>query len=254
MHELVEVLQWIAIGIICIGYPILMFFTIWALPVYVIISYFVWIVCMVGWISFSKKKKISEYIFPIAVMVLIFTYVYALGYSDENFDDTDWVLVWLSPALSTPAYCYIGYKIAEYRRRKKIVQMKIMINSLNEYYRKRIEGINKIIRLIDKKFSDRKQIAYFLNLLDKCSGSELALLYSGKAFEQNSNLLVEIKKIALEYAFSNEIEKQTLMEIYEKMKKLKVECRNKIRTEKAINIEVYKSIKREYFNCIIDSR
>ena len=80
-------LQLLAIGIICVAYPILLFFMIWSQPTYVIISYFVWIACTLGWICIGEKKKISEFIVPVLIMLLIFTCIYASGYSERDFED-----------------------------------------------------------------------------------------------------------------------------------------------------------------------
>ena len=120
----------IAIGFICVACPILLFIMIWSLPIYVIISYFVWIASMLGWISLGRKKKISEFILPIVVMVFVFTCIYASGYSEESYEGGG-VLIWIFPALSTPAFCYIGCKIAQYRHERKFEQLKEWITSLN---------------------------------------------------------------------------------------------------------------------------
>ena len=83
-------------------------------------------------------------------------------------------------------------------------------------------------------------------LLDKCSGSELLLLNAKKSAEKNRDLILKIKEIAAEYEFSNEIENQTIGEISKKMCKLKAEYKDRIRSEKEININMYREIKEEY--------
>lgn len=48
----------LAIGLfICVAYPILLFIMIWSQPTYVIISYFVWVACTLGWIYMGKKRR-----------------------------------------------------------------------------------------------------------------------------------------------------------------------------------------------------
>lgn len=240
-----EILQLIAIGFICIMYPIILFISIWSLPVYVIISYFIWIISMICWICIGKKKKISEFIFPICIMVIIFTCIYVSGVSEDNFED-DALFIIVTPALSTPAFCYIGYKIAEYKQERNIQQEKEWIYSLNKYYEKQIKGINRIITLIQSAYLDGKQMEKILALLDKCSGSELLLLYAKKSADKNMDLVLKVKEIATEYELSNEIENQTIGEISKKMCKLKAECKDRIRSEKEININMYSEIKEEY--------
>ena len=85
-----------------------------------------------------------------------------------------------------------------------------------------------------------------LALLDKCSGSELLLLYAKKFADKNMDLVLKVKEIATEYELSNEIENQTIGEISKKMCKLKAECKDRIRSEKEININMYSEIKEEY--------
>lgn len=77
-----------------------------------------------------------------------------------------------------------------------------------------------------------------LALLDKCSGSELLLLYAKKSADKNMDLVLKVKEIATEYELSNEIENQTIGEISKKMCKLKAECKDRIRSEKEININM----------------
>ena len=200
---------------------------------------------MICWICIGKKKKISEFIFPICIMVIIFTCIYVSGVSEDNFED-DALFIIVTPTLSTPAFCYIGYKIAEYRQERNIQQEKEWIHSLNEYYEKQLKGVNRIITLIQSAYFDGKQIEKMLALLDKCSGSELLLLYAKKSAEKNRDLILKIKGIAAEYEFSNETENQTIGEISKKMCKLKAECKDRIRSEKEIDINMYSEIKKEY--------
>ena len=44
-------------------------------------------------------------------MLLIFTCIYASGYSERDFEEEPFFIL-ATPALSTPAFCYIGYKMA----------------------------------------------------------------------------------------------------------------------------------------------
>lgn len=239
-----EILQLIAIGFIFVAYPILLFITIWSLPAYVIISYLVWIASMLAWIILRKKQKISEFIFPITVMVFVFTCIYVSGYSKEP--ETGWVFIWITPALSAPAFCYMGYKIAENRQARQFQQVREWIISLNAYYKIEIEGINKIIALIHEAYSNGNQMEKVLSLLDKCTGSDLLLLYAEKSAEKNMDLILKIKEIASIYRFYNEIENKPLGEILKKMHKMKADLKDRIRSEKDININMYGKIKEEY--------
>lgn len=241
-----EVLQFIGLGFICIFYPILLFVKIWSLPVYVIITYFVWIACMIGWISLGKKKKISETILPITIMVFIFTCIYASGYTEEHLEGDDWILIWLSPIFSTPAFCFIGFRISEYRQERQLQQLKGWISGLNEYYKKEIVEINKIISLINTTYSDGKQMEKLLSLLDICIEGDLLMRYTEKSVKKNMEIILKIREIASKYGFYNEIENLPLGETLRKMYKVKEDCKDKIYSEKEINTSMYIKVKEEY--------
>ncbi|MBQ7358821.1 MAG: hypothetical protein IJW63_01855 [Lachnospiraceae bacterium] len=238
-------LQLLAIGFICVAYPILLFIMIWSQPTYVIISYFIWIACMLGWICMGEKKKISEFIVPVLIMLLIFTCIYASGYSERDFEEEPFFIL-ATPALSTPAFCYIGYKMAVSRQSKKMEQIRIWIKSLNECYKKKIEGSNKVITLIQNAYSDEKKIERMLRLLDACSGNDLQNCFGKKVIEANQESIVQIKDIVDKYSLPMEFANKTLGDILDEMLLLKNEYKNKIHSEKQVKIGSYKEIKHEY--------
>lgn len=238
-------LQLLAIGFICVAYPILLFIMIWSQPTYVIISYFVWVACMLGWICIGEKKKISEFIVPVLIMLLIFTCIYASGYSERDFEEGPFFIL-ATPALSTPAFCYIGYKMAVSRQSKKMEQIHIWIKSLNECYKKKIEGLNKVITLIQNTYADEKKIERMLSLVDACSGNDLQFCFGKKVIEANQELLVQIKDIVVKYSLPMEFANKTLGDILDEMLQLKCEYKNKIYAEKQIGMDSYNVIRNEY--------
>ena len=101
----------VALLFICAAYPILLFIYIWQFPIYVIISYFAWIILSLGWIIFSNRKKLSEYIVPIILFDLVFTIIFASGTQDVLFWEDETVMSWIAPSLCLPAIIYIGIKL-----------------------------------------------------------------------------------------------------------------------------------------------
>ncbi len=238
-------LQLLAIGFICVAYPILLFIMIWSQPTYVIISYFVWIACMLGWICIGEKKKISEFIVPVLIMLLIFTCIYASGYSERDFEEETFFIL-ATPALSTPTFCYIGYKMAVSRQSKRMEQIHIWIKSLNECYKKKIEGTNKVITLIQSTYSDEKKIERLLRLLDACGGSNLQNCFGQKVIGANKELVAQIEDITLKYSLVMEFKNKTLGDILDEMICMKSEYNNKIYSDKGTGIASYGKIKNEY--------
>lgn len=238
-------LQLLAIGFICVAYPILLFIMIWSQPSYVIISYFAWIACTFGWICIGEKKKFSEYIVPVLILLLIFTCIFASGFSERDFEEEPFLIL-VTPALSTPAFCYIGYKMAVYRQSKRLEQIQTWIKSLNECYKKKIEGSNKVITLIQNTYADEKKIERMLSLLDACSGNNLQFCFGKKVIEANQELLVQIKDIVDKYSLPMEHVDKTLGGILDDMLLLKSEYKKKIYSEKQVEIASYNAIKNEY--------
>lgn len=101
----------VALLFICAAYPILLFIYIWQFPIYVIISYFAWIILSLGWIIFSNRKKLSEYIVPIILFDIVFTIIFASGTQDVLFWEDETVMSWIAPSLCLPAIIYIGIKL-----------------------------------------------------------------------------------------------------------------------------------------------
>lgn len=96
--------QILGVLIIVIGYPILLFIGIWSLPIYVIVSFFLWLICVIGWmvgcINIGGQKKISEYIVPILIMTGIFTLIICSASSEG--------VIIIAPICSIPAICIVG--------------------------------------------------------------------------------------------------------------------------------------------------
>lgn len=200
---------------------------------------------MLGWSYIGEKKKISEFIMPVLIMLLIFTCIYASGYSESDFEEEPFMIL-ATPALSTPAFCYIGCKMAVSRQNKKMEQIRIWIKSLNECYKKKIEGSNKVIALIQNAYSDEKKIERMLCLLDACSGNDLQNCFGKKVIEANQELIVQIREIVSRYSLMIDIENKTLGDILDEVQLLKKEYKNKIYSGKQIEIASYNEIKHEY--------
>ena len=125
-------------------------------------------------------------------------------------------------------------------------QIQTWIKSLNECYKKKIEGTNKVITLIQNTYADEKKIERMLSLLDACSGNDLQFCFAKKVIEVNQELLVQIKDIVVKYSLPIEFANKTLGDILDDILLLKSEYKNKIYSEKEMEIASYTSIKNEY--------
>lgn len=238
-------LQLLAIGFICVAYPILLFIMIWSQPTYVIISYFVWIACMLGWICMGEKKRISEFIVPVLIMLFIFTCIYLSGYTERDFEENSFLIL-ATPALSTPVFCYIGYKMSIFRQNKKLEKMHIWAKNLNEFYKIKVEALNEIITMIQHAYKDEKKIERMLSLVDICSGNDLKRCFGKKLIGANQELIVRISEIVSMYSLSVELENKTLGEILDEVVQIKSEYESKIFSEKQIQLKSYRDMKNMY--------
>lgn len=191
---------------------------------------------MLGWIGIGEKKKISEFIVPILILLLIFTCIYASGYSENDIAEEPFLIL-ATPALSTPAFCYIGYKMAVYKQNRKSEQMNIWVKSLNEFYEKKIGDSNRIITMIQNAYSEEKKIAKMLGLLDACSGNDLQKCFGKKLIGTNQELIAQITEIVSKYSLAVELENKTLDEILDEMICLKSEYSSKLYDEKQIKLK-----------------
>lgn len=246
-------LQLLAIGFICVVYPILLFIMIWSQPTYVIISYFIWVACTLGWICIGEKKKISEFIVPVLIILLIFTCIYVSGFSERDMEEEPFLIL-ATPALSTPALCYIGYEMAVSRQSKRMEQIRIWIKSLNECYKKKIKGFNKIVTLIQNAYSDEKKIESFLSLLDSCSGNDLQKYFGKKVIVSKNELFLQIKDVISEYSLTIDINNKSIGNILDEVQQLKSEYASKIYSDKQADLNVYNDIKAAYTTVCLRKR
>lgn len=155
----------VALLFICAAYPILLFIFIWQFPIYVIISYFSWIILSLGWIIFSNGKKLSEYIAPIILFDIVFTIIFASGTQDVLFWEDETVFSWIAPSFCLPAIIYIGIKLGAARADS----IKKKEENLREYFKTCIE--QKIHEI--SKFEEQLNKC---NISDKTTGSLIQLL------------------------------------------------------------------------------
>lgn len=155
----------VALLFICIAYPILLFISIWEFPIYVIISYFAWIMLSFGWIIFSNREKLSEYIIPIILFDIIFTIVFASGTQDVLFWEDETIMSWIAPSLCLPAIIYIGIKLGGVRADNIKEKEDNLRESIKTCIEQKISEILKFEEQLNK-----------CNISDKTTGSLIQLI------------------------------------------------------------------------------
>lgn len=155
----------VALLFICAAYPILLFIYIWQFPIYVIISYFAWMILSFSWIIFSNRKKLSEYIVPIIIFDIVFTIIFASGTQDVLFWEDETFLSWIAPSLCLPAIIYIGIKLGAIRADNIKEKEENLRDSFKTCIEQKIYEISKFEEQLNK-----------CNISDKTTGSLIQLL------------------------------------------------------------------------------
>ena len=203
----------LAIIFICIAYPILVFIYVWSMPVYVIIAYFIWVFVTIGWICLSERPKISEYVIP---------------------------------ALNVPAFCFIGIKLGEFRISCKRDRLQLWIKELNYHHKYKIEGIDKIITIIQKQYENEKHIEILLNLFDLCIEGNLQEDFGRKAKNNNQSIISEINSIIEKYALQMDTADKTIGKMLAEANDIKHKYTKCLYNEQRVEYDMYQQIKKEH--------
>ncbi|MEG1621389.1 MAG: DUF308 domain-containing protein [Oscillospiraceae bacterium] len=141
----------IAIGFICVAYPILLFIVIWMLPWYVIVSYVIWLASCLSTTALSKGNRWYEKLAISFGLTLIFTFIIVAGVSNSDsymFDNEK--AVWLiAPVMNLPAIYFLGNAISKEIAVKKQFRVNELTNKVNEIISKntptKISNLKKAI-------------------------------------------------------------------------------------------------------------
>ena len=180
-----------ALLFICVAYPILLFIYIWQFPIYVIISYFAWIIITFSWIIFSNRKKLSEYIVPVIFFDIVFTIIFASGTQDVLFWEDEPIMSWIAPSLCLPAMLYIGSKLGEFRADAIKEKEEYLRKTLKTNIERKIFDISKFKMQISKCNLSDKATKSLMQLITICTkDNRLTILYdnaNGKIFDSHIN-------------------------------------------------------------------
>ena len=165
-----EWLYLIAIGLICVAFPIILFLYIWYLPPVIIVLFFLWIVFSLATIVLSKSKKWYEELIGTFVLTGIFTIVLgsAISNSSNYMFDEDNTGIIIAPAISIVAIYFVGSFLKEKRSKSLLVKQA----KQKEEIRKDILQIEKEIVQIENKIEKKEKAFHLVELLAFC-GSDI---------------------------------------------------------------------------------
>lgn len=171
-------MEWIfiiAIGFICIAYPIILFLYIWYMPVSVIVIYFIWLLGSIASIALSKgnNKKWYEEGAIAFLLTVIFTIIFVGSIDTDHymFDENN-AMWFLAPTLCLPMIIFVGCKLKSSVEKSRLEKQEQCIKELNN---EKIKLESEILTLrVQLRSCD--EINRFLNLLGNC-GCDVEALY-----------------------------------------------------------------------------
>lgn len=172
-------MEWIviiAIGFICVSYPILMLVCTFMMPWYVILAYFLWIILsMIVITRMNSKGAITITI----ILTIIFTIVFCSSIPGSNisymFDDNK-ALSYIMPAFNLPAILYFGFKIKNSVNNAKLDRLSQRKRYINNYLEKEIshkKAVLSVLAELEKSFDNINKLLDLLSILDYSNGSLL---------------------------------------------------------------------------------
>ena len=177
MEDILRIIFILAVGFICLAYPMLLLLYIWNLPIYAIIAYFAWIIISITSVVLSKEEKKlnkmtvsfeSTFIFTIILIFVVSNNYGNYKFTTKLLFDDNKLYLYISPALSLPLIYFVGSKILLWKNKKEnkkrddyIQKIKSEIKNINQIANEIKEKRNKISEL-------EKEIRAYLKTQKSC--------------------------------------------------------------------------------------
>lgn len=179
-------MEWIyiiAIGFICVMYPIALLICVFLMPWYVILAYFIWITISIILIS---KLQTKTAITVTVVLTVVFTIVFctAIHYSQISSmynEEKLKLLPYIMPALNLPAIFYFGFKAKRKSEESKVNKLSSAKQDAIKSIDKTIKNKTVVLQLISETERDYRSVSdllCLLSLLDKTTGNTLVGKYN----------------------------------------------------------------------------
>lgn len=187
-------MEWIfiiAIGFICIAYPIILPLYLQWLPWYVTVAYFIWVVGCIGSIAFSKgkDKKWYERMIPAFILTFCFTVLHTASIDTDHYMFDDGIGIWYAaPTLSLPLYYFIGRWLNGKLEAKREADRK----EYNANIERQIAAKKSEIQKLEQSVKDRAVIMHFVEMLHFC-GEDITVFSNEPSISDISKLMSNIK-------------------------------------------------------------
>ena len=172
MENILRIIFILAIGFICLAYPMLLLLYIWNLPIYAIVAYFAWIFISIISVVLSKEEKKlnkmtvsfeSTFIFTIILIFVVSNNYRNYKFTTKLLFDDNKLYLYISPSLSLPLIYIVGSKILLWKNERE--------NKKRNDYIQKVKSEIKInlndIDLLKSKLNCKQKIITLLTLLKK---------------------------------------------------------------------------------------
>lgn len=218
---------------------ITMLIGIWFFPVYVIISFFVWIAITIALICFCKK--LNECIWLIVFTDIIFTFILMSSIGEDD------KIMLIEPSFSILALCFLGKKMLGLKEKYKLKKARVMAKVINTNIDYKLKGVSLILNLVNTLYDKKKIIELVVKLLNSCTESdELINCYKHQIEKQQKKLFEDIEIIKNEYKLQTSINSELFIDIVVEYERMQKELEDEKIGEMKILLEDYSNIKLIY--------
>lgn len=192
-------MQWIfliAIGFICIAYPIVLLILVCYMPFYAILVFLAWLTMCITSIAYSKSEKVFEKLTASIIASIIFAMflgiVVSSGESELLFDEDEVGALFafvLSPFLSLPAIYLVGNKLQAKVLVKQNKTRKELLNECKKELHKQLNIKRTIIRVIDEYYLRTENTLDLIRLIDNLHTNESNNIESSYINAENKRFL-----------------------------------------------------------------
>ena len=192
-------MQWIfliAIGFICIAYPIVLLILVCYMPFYAILVFLAWLTMCITSIAYSKSEKVFEKLTASIIASIIFAMflgiVVSSGETELLFDEDEVGALFafvLSPFLSLPAIYLVGNKLQAKVLVKQNKTRKELLNECKKELHKQLNIKRTIIRVIDEYYLRTENTLDLIRLIDNLHTNESNNIESSYINAENKRFL-----------------------------------------------------------------
>lgn len=192
-------MQWIfliAIGFICIAYPVMLFVLVCYMPFYAILVFLAWLTMCITSIAYSKSEKVFEKLSLSIIVSIIFAIflgiVVSSGETELLFDVDEigaLIAFVLSPFLSLPVIYWVGNKLQAKVLAKQNEKRRELLSECKKELHKQLNIKSTILTVIDEYYLNTESTLNLIRLIDNLHTNESNEIESSYINAENKRFL-----------------------------------------------------------------